>query len=78
MFDRGYLDYDRFCTLKEREEEFVCLLQSDARVDVLERIQDIDIKDEAGTRHVSDAVIELAETGDSFRRIGSKTWTEKR
>lgn len=69
VFDRGYLDYDRFCTLKEREEEFVCLLQSDARVDILERIQDIDIRDEAGTRHVSDAVIDLAETGDSFRRI---------
>lgn len=69
VFDRGYLDYDRFCALKEREKEFVCLLQSDARVDVLERIQDIDITDDAGTRHVSDAVIELAETGESFRRI---------
>lgn len=69
VFDRGYLDYDRFCMLKERGEEFVCLLQSDARVDVLDSLQDIDIKDEAGTRHVSDAVIELAETGDSFRQI---------
>jgi len=37
VFDRGYLDYDRFCALKERDEDFVCLLQSDARVDVLER-----------------------------------------
>ena len=42
VFDRGYLDYDRFCALKERNEEFVCLLQSDSRVDVLEQIQDID------------------------------------
>ena len=69
VFDRGYLDYDRFCTLKEREEEFVCLLQSDTRVDVLERIQDIDITDKAGTRYVCDDLIKLAETGETFRRI---------
>ncbi|PGF14201.1 IS4 family transposase [Natrinema sp. CBA1119] len=69
VFDRGYLDYDRFCALKEREKDFVCLLQSDSRVDVLEEIQDIDITDEAGTRHVRDELIELAETGETFRRI---------
>ncbi|MFC6763532.1 IS4 family transposase [Natrinema soli] len=69
VFDRGYLDYNRFCALKEREKAFVCLLQSDSRVDVLERIQDIDITDEAGTRHVRDELIELAETGEAFRRI---------
>ena len=69
VFDRGYLDYDRFCALKEREEDFVSLLQSDSRVDVLERIQDIDITDEAGTRHICDELIELAETGETFRRI---------
>lgn len=69
VFDRGYLDYNRFCALKEREKDFVCLLQSDSRVDVLERIQDIDITDEAGTRHVRDELIELAETGEAFRRI---------
>ncbi len=38
VFDRGYLDYDRFCDLKERETDFICLLQADARVDVLEHI----------------------------------------
>lgn len=38
VFDRGYLDYDRFCALKEREEDFVCLLQSDSRVDVLDSL----------------------------------------
>ena len=69
VFDRGYLDYDRFCALKGRDEDFVCLLQSDSRVDVLERIQDIDITDDAGTRHVHDDLIELAETGETFRRI---------
>ena len=69
VFDRGYLDYDRFCALKEREEDFVCLLQSDSRVDVLDSLQDIDITDEAGTRHVRDDLIELAEPGETLRRI---------
>ncbi|PGF14480.1 IS4 family transposase [Natrinema sp. CBA1119] len=69
VFDRGYLDYNRFCALKEREKDFVCLLQSDSRVDILDSLQDIDITDEAGTRHVRDELIELAETGETFRRI---------
>ncbi len=69
VFDRGSLDYDRFCVMKRRGEDFVTLLQSNARVDVLERVQDVDISDEAGTRHVSDQRIELAETGEQFRRI---------
>ena len=69
VFDRGYLDYDRFCAMKRCGEDFVTLLQSNARVDVLERVQDVDITDEAGTRHVSDQRIELAETGEAFRRI---------
>ena len=69
VFDRGYRDYDRFCTPKEREEDFVCLLQADSQVDVLDLLQDIDITEDTGTRHVRDAVIELAETGETFRRI---------
>jgi hypothetical protein len=32
-------------------------------------LQDIDITDKAGTRHVHDDLIELAETGETFRRI---------
>ena len=69
VFDRGYLDYERFCSLKEREEDFICLLQTDARVDVLEHVQDVEIIDDAGARHVRDERIELAETGETFRRI---------
>jgi hypothetical protein len=69
VFDRGYLDYDRFCGMKQRGEDFVTLLRSDARVNVLERVQDVEITDEAGTRSVSDQRIELAETGEQFRRI---------
>ena len=55
--------------MKHRGEDFVTLLQWNARVDVLERVQDVDITDEAGARHVSDQRIELAETGEEFRRI---------
>lgn len=69
VFDRGFLDYDRFCTLKKQGKDFICLLQADARVDVLEHIQDVEITDEQGTRHVRDERIELAETGEEFRRI---------
>ena len=69
VFDRGYLDYDRFCAMKQQGEDFVTLLQSNAQVDVLERVQDIDITDEAGTKNVFDQRIELAETGEQFRRI---------
>jgi len=69
VFDRGYLDYDRFCAMKRRGDDFVTLLQSDARIDLLERVQEVDITDEAGTRSVSDQRIELAETGEQFRRI---------
>jgi IS4 transposase len=32
-------------------------------------LQDIDITDEAGTRYICDELIELAETGETFRRI---------
>ena len=69
VFDRGYLDYDRFCGLKRCGEDFVCLFQSDARVDVLDALQDVEITDEAGTRRVCDQRIELAKTGEEFRRI---------
>jgi len=67
VFDRGYLDYDRFCELKGCDEDFVCLLQSDARVAVLDVFQDGEITDETGTRSVCDQRIELAETGEGFR-----------
>jgi len=30
VFDRGYLDYDRFCAMKQCGEDFVTLLRSDA------------------------------------------------
>ena len=69
VFDRGYLDYERFCSLKEQDKDFICLLQTDARVDVLEHVQDVEITDEQGTRYLRDDRIELAETSETFRRI---------
>ncbi|MDL0135148.1 IS4 family transposase, partial [Halobacterium salinarum] len=69
VFDRGYLDYERFCTLKTHGRDFICLLQADARVDVLEQSQTVEITDEGGTRQIRDERIELAETGEEFRRI---------
>ncbi len=69
VFDRGYLDYSRFCDLKERGTDFICLLQADARAEVLEHIQDVEITNEQGIRYLLDEQIELAETGQRFRRI---------
>lgn len=72
MFDRGYLDHDRFCELEEREIDFICLLQADARVDVLDVFQDVEITGEPGTRNLRDEWVELAQTGERFRRIVSE------
>jgi len=69
VFDRGYLDYDRFCEMKQRGEDFVTLLRAVARLDILESVQEVDITDETGTRSVSDQRVELPETGEQFRRI---------
>ena len=68
VFNRSYLDYDPFCALKEREEDFVCLLQSDSWVDVLVQIQDFEITYAAGPRHVRDPLIDLAEARQPARR----------
>jgi hypothetical protein len=76
--DRGYLDYDRFCEMKRRDEGFVTLLQAKAQVDILEHIQDVEITDKAGTRQVCDQRIELAETGEEFQRIVFEALTTKR
>jgi len=73
VFDRGYTHYLRFCTIKHSDDDFVTLLQSDARLDVLERVQNVEVTDESGTREIRDERIELAETGEEFRRIVLQT-----
>jgi len=73
--DRGYTHYHRFCQMTHSDDDFVTLLQSDARIDVLERIQNVEVTDESGTKQIRDERkrIELAETGEEFRRIVLQT-----
>jgi len=73
VFDRGYTHYHWFCQMKYSDDDFVTLLQSDARLDVLERIQNVEVTDESGTREIRDERIKLAETGEEFRRIVLQT-----
>jgi hypothetical protein len=69
VFDRGYTLYVRFCKFKEADEDFITLLESDARYEVREHIQTVEVSDGDETRHVRDDRIELAETGEQFRRV---------
>jgi hypothetical protein len=81
VFDRGYTRYERFCELKHSDDDFVTLLRSNARVDVLEPIQDVDITVQRGqdgddtpeSYRVRDDWIELSETGEEFRRVTLET-----
>jgi hypothetical protein len=85
VFDRGYTRYLRFCEIKHSDNDFVTLLHSDARFEVLEVLEEFEVSvtceetvqlresaDES-TRHVRDERIELAETGEEFRRIVLET-----
>ena len=77
VFDRGHTHYPQFCQMTHSDDDFVTLLQSDARLDVLERIQNVEVTGESGTKQIRDERkrIELAETGEEFqfRRIVSQT-----
>jgi hypothetical protein len=81
VFDRGYTLYARFCEIKHGDDDFVTLLRSNACVDVLERLQDVEItvtKDQDGGNateayHVRDDWIELSDTNEAFRRVTLET-----
>ena len=85
VFDRAYTRYLRFCEIKHSDEDFITLLHSDARFEVLEVLEEFEVsvtRDKAtqsaesaeeATRQVRDERIELAETGEEFRRIVLKT-----
>ena len=75
VFDRGYTLYRRFCVIKYSDDDFVTLLCSNARVDVLEQIQDVEVTmtrehegdvDDANSYHVRDDCIELSDTDEKF------------
>lgn len=73
VFDRGYTRYRRFSEIKHSDDDFVTLLQSNARLDVLDTLQNVEVTNEDGTRQIRDERIELAETGEQFRRIVLET-----
>ena len=73
MFDCGYTRYLRFCEFKNADADFITLLESNARYEVCERIQTVEVSDSDETRYVHDDRIELAETGEQFRRVVLET-----
>jgi len=85
VFDRAYTRYLRFCEIKDSDDDFVTLLYSDARFELIETLEEFEItvsgnnaaqpthSDEESTRQVRDERIELAETGEEFRRIVLET-----
>jgi len=85
VFDRAYTRYLRFCEIKDSDNDFVTLLHSDARFEVREVLEEFEvavsgnnaaqpnISDDKATRRVRDERIELAETGEEFRRIVLET-----
>ena len=76
---------DGICEIKHSDDDFVTLLQSDARFEVLEVLEELEVSvtreeavqpgepADASTRQVRDERIELAETGEKFRRIVLET-----
>ncbi|CCC39215.1 IS4-like element ISHwa9 family transposase [Haloquadratum walsbyi] len=80
-FDRAYTRYLRFCEIKHSDNDFVTLMYSDARFELIETLEEFEVsitpergaqpRDSAdeSTRQVRDERIELAETGEEFRRI---------
>jgi len=73
VFDRGYTRYQRFCEFKNADADFITLLESNARYEVCKRIQTVEVSDGDETRRVRDDRIELAETGEQFRRVVLET-----
>ncbi len=85
VFDRAYTRYLRFCEIKHSDDDFVTLLHSNARFEVKEVLEEFEVsvtRDKAvqpgesadeSTRQVRDERIELAETGEEFRRIVLET-----
>jgi hypothetical protein len=69
VFDRGFTDYERFGELKHNDRDFVTVLKSNARTTVVDRLQAVEVRDAAGTRQITDDIVELSDTGETFRRV---------
>ncbi len=56
-----------------RNEDFITLLESDARYEVREHIQTVEVGDGDETRYIRDDRIELVKTVHLFRRVVLET-----
>jgi hypothetical protein len=45
------------------------VLKENARTTVVDRLQAVEVRDAAGTRQVTDDIVELSDTGETFRRV---------
>jgi hypothetical protein len=71
VFDMGYVDYDRFCSLNHWNIDFVTQLRTNAQYTVGETLCEKDFKktEDGDVTHVTDELGELASTGEEFRRV---------
>lgn len=69
VWDRGYTDYDRFVERKGAGKDFVTTLKANATTSIVEPLEEITISADDGAWHVADDLIELGETGETFRRV---------
>jgi len=67
VWDRGYTLYERFCEFTDADDDFITLLESDARYEICEEIQTVEVVTEDERRQIRDDQIELADTGKQFR-----------
>lgn len=70
-FDKGYVDYDRFCELKHQYIDFVTPLKDDAWCVVEETLCDLefDATEDKDVTRLTDEWIELGATEEQFRRV---------
>lgn len=70
-FDKGYVNYGRFRSLKRRQIDFVTPLKDNAQYTVLERLCDREFEgtEDGDVTRVTDELIELGSTGEEFRRV---------
>ncbi|HET7322879.1 MAG TPA: IS4 family transposase [Halococcus sp.] len=71
VFDMGYVDYDRFCSLKRWNIDFVIPLKKNARYTVTETLceKEFETTEDGDVTHVTDELIELSSTGEEFRHV---------
>lgn len=70
-FDKGYVKYERFVELNQSNIDFVTPLKENASHTVVETICDreFDGGEDGDVTHVTDEWIELADTGEIFRKV---------